>query len=113
MRSANFEPSCPFPPCVLTVHRPHEVRVADASTLGSDAPWTARIGGIRANASTMSHAELDAATELDSGNPAELAEQYRRLRSDHPHLHVLGGCCGTNHRHIDAIATACLAEVRC
>jgi len=82
------------------------------SVLDSDAPWTARIGGIRANASTMSHAELDAATELDTGNPAELAEQYRRLRSDHPHLHVLGGCCGTNHRHIDAIATACLAEVR-
>ena len=82
-----------------------------ASLLDPDAPWTARIGGIRANASTLSHAELDAATELDSGDPGDLADQYRQLRDRHPHLRVLGGCCGTNHHHIDAIAAACLTGV--
>jgi S-methylmethionine-dependent homocysteine/selenocysteine methylase len=83
-----------------------------APTLDREAPWTARIGGIRANASTMSHAELDAATELDGGDPADLAERYRELRNRHPHLRVLGGCCGTNHHHIDAIAAACVTGVR-
>jgi len=83
-----------------------------APTLDREAPWTARISGIRANASTMSHAELDAATELDGGDPAELAERYRELRDHHPHLRVLGGCCGTNHHHIDAIAAACVTGVR-
>jgi S-methylmethionine-dependent homocysteine/selenocysteine methylase len=83
-----------------------------ASILATDASWTVRIGGIRANASTLSHAELDAATELDSGDPDDLAAQYRQLRDRHPHLRVLGGCCGTNHHHIDAIATACLTGVR-
>jgi S-methylmethionine-dependent homocysteine/selenocysteine methylase len=83
-----------------------------AATLDPEAAWTARIGGIRANASTMSHAELDAATALDGGDPADLAEQYRQLRHRHPNLRVLGGCCGTNHHHIDAIASACLAGVR-
>jgi S-methylmethionine-dependent homocysteine/selenocysteine methylase len=83
-----------------------------AATLDPDAAWTARIGGIRANASTMSHAELDAATELDRGDPVDLAERYRRLRHSHPHLRVLGGCCGTDHHHIDAIASACLTGVR-
>ena len=57
----------------------------------------------------MSH-ELDAATELDGGDPADLAERYRQLRDRHPHLRVLGGCCGTNHHHIDAIAAACVTE---
>ena len=83
-----------------------------ASVLDPDASWTARIGGIRANASAMSHAELDAATELDTGDPTELAEQYRELCRHLPNLRVLGGCCGTNHHHIDAIATACISQVR-
>jgi S-methylmethionine-dependent homocysteine/selenocysteine methylase len=80
-------------------------------TLDPDAAWTARIGGIRANASTMSHAELDVAVELDDGDPADLAEQYRQLRDRHPYLRVLGGCCGTDHRHIEAIAQACVNGV--
>jgi S-methylmethionine-dependent homocysteine/selenocysteine methylase len=82
-----------------------------AATLDPEAAWTARIGGIRANASTMSHAELDAATALDGGDPADLAERYHELRLRHPHLRVLGGCCGTNHRHLDAIASACVTAV--
>ena len=68
--------------------------------------WLRRIGGIRANASTMSHEELDAAEELDDGDPQDLAEHYRRLRERLPELRVLGGCCGTDHRHITAISEA-------
>lgn len=71
--------------------------------------WVNRIRGIRANASCRSHAELDAAESLDAGNPVELGEQYAELRARFPHINVLGGCCGTDHRHIDCIAGACLA----
>jgi S-methylmethionine-dependent homocysteine/selenocysteine methylase len=74
--------------------------------------WTSRLGGVRANASTMSHAELDEAEELDAGDPADLAERYRELRALVPSLRVLGGCCGTGHDHVDAIATACVAAGR-
>ena len=70
--------------------------------------WMARISGIRANASRMSHAELDEAEELDDGNPSELASEYQRLQDLLPHLKVLGGCCGTDHRHVSAIGHACI-----
>jgi homocysteine S-methyltransferase len=72
--------------------------------------WLDRIGGLRANASRKSHAELDAATALDTGDPAELGGQYRALRASLRRLCVLGGCCGTDHRHIQAICEACLPE---
>ncbi len=71
------------------------------------AGWAGRIGGVRANASKMSHDELDEAPELDAGDPAELAEDYRGLLGILPALRVLGGCCGTDHRHIGAISEAC------
>jgi len=71
-------------------------------------PAVERIELLRANASRASHAELDAAEELDDGDPAELAALYAALRRDHPHLRVLGGCCGTDARHIEAIARACI-----
>ena len=70
------------------------------------APWLGRIGGVRANASTLSHAELDEALELDRGDPADLAARYLGLRTALPSLHVVGGCCGTDHHHVEAIATA-------
>lgn len=69
--------------------------------------WIARLRGIRANASRCSHAELDEAEELDDGDPVELGQQYRDLRRRFPHINVLGGCCGTDHRHIEQIATHC------
>jgi homocysteine S-methyltransferase len=77
-----------------------------AHVLAEDGPWRERIRGIRANASRMSHAELDEAEELDDGDPAELGEQYRELRERLPALTVVGGCCGTDDRHIAAIAVA-------
>ena len=62
-----------------------------------------RVRGLRANASSKSHAELDEAEEFDQGDPHELAEQYRSLRRAWPNLTVVGGCCGTDHRHVDEI----------
>jgi S-methylmethionine-dependent homocysteine/selenocysteine methylase len=67
----------------------------------------ARIGMVRANASRLSHAELDQSTELDAGDPAELAQDYVRLRQMVPGLRVLGGCCGTDLRHVAAIGRRC------
>jgi S-methylmethionine-dependent homocysteine/selenocysteine methylase len=75
--------------------------------LESDEPWLNRLGGLRANASAKSHAELDEATEVDAGDPADLGRQYARLKERLPQLNVLGGCCGTDLRHIEQIATAC------
>jgi S-methylmethionine-dependent homocysteine/selenocysteine methylase len=70
--------------------------------------WTERIHGLRANASTLSHAELDEAEELDEGDPTDLAGRYVALRRSLPRLNVLGGCCGTDHRHVAAIRDAWL-----
>jgi len=70
-------------------------------------PWVERIRGIRANASRMSHAELNEAPALDIGNPEELGQEYAALKRRLPGLNVMGGCCGTDHRHIEQIASAC------
>ena len=76
--------------------------------LAADEPWVGRIRGVRANASRRSHAELDEAADLDDGDPDELGADYARLRAAHPQLTVLGGCCGTDDRHVAAICHACL-----
>lgn len=68
--------------------------------------WAQRVGGLRANASCKSHQELDASDQLDDGDPHEFGEQYRALRALLPNLCVVGGCCGTDLRHIDAVANA-------
>ena len=65
-----------------------------------------RIGGIRANASRQSHAELDDSTELDDGDPAEFGTQLAALHAANGQIKVLGGCCGSDARHIAAIAAA-------
>ena len=84
----------------------HPDHFADA--LDVDHIAIGRIELLRANASRASHAELDEAEELDDGDPTELAGQYARLLERHPHLRVLGGCCGTDTRHVEAIARACV-----
>jgi len=76
------------------------------STLESGAAWTRRLRGVRANASRKSHAELDNSTELDAGNPDELGAQYAELRRRFPHINVVGGCCGTDHRHVTCISSS-------
>jgi S-methylmethionine-dependent homocysteine/selenocysteine methylase len=80
-----------------------------AKVIRGDELWVARIRGLRANASKMSHAELNEASELDVGNPAELGQEYAALRKHQlRHLNVMGGCCGTDDRHIEQIAAACV-----
>jgi homocysteine S-methyltransferase len=77
------------------------------STISAGGDWLQRLRGLRANASKRSHAELNEASELDVGNPEELGGQYRDLRALIPNLQVLGGCCGTDHRHVACIGAAC------
>jgi S-methylmethionine-dependent homocysteine/selenocysteine methylase len=74
--------------------------------LAEGGAWLSRIAGVRANASTKSHAELDEAEELDAGDPLELGAQYRALHELLPHATVLGGCCGTDHLHVAAMCAA-------
>jgi S-methylmethionine-dependent homocysteine/selenocysteine methylase len=76
------------------------------AVLDGGAAWTHRIQGLRANASTRSHAELDESEELDEGDPADLGARYAALRAGLPNLNVLGGCCGTDHRHVAEIRDA-------
>jgi S-methylmethionine-dependent homocysteine/selenocysteine methylase len=76
--------------------------------LAEGGAWADRIRGVRANASRRSHAELNEAPDLDMGNPVELGMQYSQLKNWLPHLNVLGGCCGTDHRHVEQIAEACM-----
>jgi len=71
-----------------------------------DGPWLERVRGLRANASRMSHAELDEAEELDDGDPVQLAEDYLRIRELLPSLNVVGGCCGTDERHVREVCAA-------
>jgi homocysteine S-methyltransferase len=68
--------------------------------------WLGRIAGLRANASALSHAELDEAEELDEGDPDALSAEYVALRTHLRNVNVLGGCCGTDHRHVAAVAAA-------
>jgi len=79
------------------------------TTLATDEAWVKRIRGLRSNASTMSHAELDEAEELDDGDPQELGRQHGVLKGRLAHINVFGGCCGTDHRHVEEICKACAA----
>ena len=74
-----------------------------APGLADAGDWRSRIVGLRANASMRSHEELDAATELDEGDPAELARAQETLRPQLPSLALVGGCCGTDSRHVAAM----------
>ncbi len=94
-------------PAYYMVNCAHPTHFAGALPGGE--AWVERIRGLRANASTRSHAELDEATDLDDGDPVQLAREYRALGDRLPSLNVLGGCCGTDHRHIEAICRTWLA----
>ncbi|MEM9637872.1 MAG: homocysteine S-methyltransferase family protein [Pseudomonadota bacterium] len=79
------------------------------AVLAGGTDWVHRIRGLCANASRMSHAELDAAETLDDGDPVELGQDYAGLLPLLPNLRVFGGCCGTDHRHIREIGRSCIA----
>ena len=89
-------------PAYYMVNCAHPTHFEDALAEGG----LERVHGLRANASMKSHAELDAAEELDQGDPDDLAERYRALKPLLPALNVVGGCCGTDERHIEAICSA-------
>jgi homocysteine S-methyltransferase len=78
------------------------------SALATGEPWVKRILGVKANASTKSHAELDESETLDAGDPIDLGRRYLALRRSFPTMRILGGCCGTDHRHVAAICEACV-----
>jgi len=89
------------PPDWFVVNCAHPAHVAAA--LADAGPWLERIGGTRVNASALSHAELDAAEELDEGDPEALARGQAALAASLPGLRVVGGCCGTDARHVAAM----------
>ena len=74
-----------------------------------DEPWARRVHGIRANASSKSHAELWQSDKLEDGNPDELGQQNGQLARNFKQLNVFGGCCGTDHRHIEEICKSVIA----
>lgn len=89
-------------PAYYMVNCAHPDHFGDTIARGSD--WTARIGGLWANASRLSHAELDEAEVLDDGDPEEFGRQHAELAAVLPELRVLGGCCGTDHRHVGSVS---------
>jgi S-methylmethionine-dependent homocysteine/selenocysteine methylase len=97
---AQIDASATTPPAYYMVNCAHPTHFA--SRFDPAADWIGRVRGVRANASSLSHAELDAATELDRGDLAELAELYEQI-AEVIDLRVIGGCCGTDHEHVGAI----------
>ena len=96
--------ACETPPVYYMVNCAHPDHFSDK--LRDNTDWLSRIHSIRANASRMSHAELDEAEELDEGDARELAGLYVELKRLLPNLNVVGGCCGTDHRHVEEITAA-------
>jgi len=91
-------------PDYFMVNCAHPTHIAPA--LAEPGPWRQRIRGLRYNASAQSHAELDQATDLDDGDPRLLAGQHAQLATLLPPVPVLGGCCGTDTRHVAALWAA-------
>jgi S-methylmethionine-dependent homocysteine/selenocysteine methylase len=88
---------------VNCAHPTHVAPALEGDGDPDDRAWLGRIQGLRPNASRMSHAELDEASELDEGNPGELATGVDTLRAKLPYLRIVGGCCGTDSRHVAAL----------
>jgi len=93
-------------PLYYMVNCAHPTHFEQALEAGED--WLKRIHGVRANASTRSHAELDESETLDEGDPIDLGRRYKALRRNFPSFRILGGCCGTDHRHVAAVCEACV-----
>lgn len=87
-------------PDYFLVNCAHPVHIGQGLTEG---PWLERIHGLRVNASQLSHAELDEAEQLDEGDPVRLAADHRALEALLPNLSIVGGCCGTDSRHVAAL----------
>lgn len=77
----------------------------------TDGAWTERLGGFMPNAVAMETLDLCKLGHLEDGDPKELGGQMATLARRFPHIHVWGGCCGTDGRHIGQITQQVL-EVR-
>jgi S-methylmethionine-dependent homocysteine/selenocysteine methylase len=97
--------STSIPPIYYMINCAHPSHFMYELQTGKHDVWINRIKGLRANASCKSHAELDAATELDRGNPLELGSEHKKLKEMLQQLNVFGGCCGTDEEHVLAIAS--------
>ena len=95
-------------PAYYMINCAHFTHFEGALTAGEE--WIKRIRGLRANASALSHAELDEAEELDDGDPEEFGTQHGELWSAFTHFNVFGGCCGTDHRHVEKVCKAVVAH---
>ncbi len=96
-------------PAYYMINCAHPAHFADA--LANNESWVKRLRGVRANSSMRSHAELDNAPDLDIGDPVDLGRRYANLRGAlGTRFNIMGGCCGTDHRHVAAIAEACLPQ---
>jgi len=93
-------------PLYYMVNCAHPTHFEQALERGED--WMKRLHGVRANASALSHAELDESETLDDGDPIDLGRRYKALRQNFPSFRILGGCCGTDHRHVAAVCEACV-----
>ncbi|WP_216859404.1 homocysteine S-methyltransferase family protein [Sulfitobacter aestuariivivens] len=87
-------------PLFYGINCAHPAHFADAL----DIPQARKIGMIRANASRLSHVELDAMDTLDAGDPEEWGQLCAGLAQMMPWLRLIGGCCGTDHRHLGCAA---------
>jgi S-methylmethionine-dependent homocysteine/selenocysteine methylase len=93
-------------PVYYMINCAHPRHFADVLVAGEG--WAERIRGLRANASTKSHVELNESVELDAGDPVDFGRKHRALLGKLKHLNVLGGCCGTDHRHVEELCKACI-----
>jgi homocysteine S-methyltransferase len=64
---------------------------------------------LQANTSAKSPEELDGLESLDSEAPAPFAAAMLDVRRQFG-AKILGGCCGSDERHIEAIAAMIAAE---
>lgn len=94
-------------PAYYMINCAHPTHFMDA--IDAEAAWLPRLRAIRANASAASHAELDEAETLDDGDPIDLGMRLARIRQQFDHITLVGGCCGTDERHIEQIGRACTA----
>lgn len=96
-------------PVYYMINCAHPSHFSDELKKGSP-DWLDRIYGIRANASCKSHAELDESVELDDGDPDSFGQLYAELGTRLKNLSVVGGCCGTDHRHVGNICQTLMSK---
>lgn len=101
LREAVEEVDATAPPAYFLMNCAHPTHLLPA--FAEPGAWVERIRGLRTNASTQTHAELDAAEVLDEGDVALLVSSHRELERLLPTLDVVGGCCGTDVRHVAAL----------